>query len=59
MLLAPSQNTEDKNNYVVEIELTNGLITSHKKELPYRPEMQGQADIITENMSLLERFLKI
>lgn len=54
--VVPSQNTEDKNNYVVEIELPDGLMTSYKKELPYQPEMQGQADIITEDMSLLERF---
>lgn len=54
--VVPSQNTEDKNNYVVEIGLPDGLMTSYKKELPYQPEMQGQADIITEDMSLLERF---
>lgn len=54
--VVPSQNAEDKNNYVVEIELPDGLMTTYKKELPYQPEMQAQADIITEDMSLLERF---
>ena len=43
--------------YVVEIELPEGLNTNYKKELPYLPNMQGMADIITENMSLLERFV--
>ena len=43
--------------YVVEIELPEGLNTNYKKELPYLPNMQGIADIITENMSLLERFV--
>ena len=43
--------------YVVEIALPEGLHTSYKKELPYLPNMQGAADIITENMSLLERFV--
>lgn len=51
----PSQNSEDKSNYIVEIELPDGLITTYKKELPYLPQMQAQADIITGDISLLER----
>ena len=43
--------------YSVEITLTNGLITTYKKELPYLSDMQGQADIITEDISLLERLI--
>jgi HlyD family secretion protein len=43
--------------YSVEIDLTNGLTTSYKKELPYLSDMQGQADIITEDISLLERLV--
>ena len=43
--------------YVLEIELPDGLHTNYRKELPYLPNMQGMADIITENMSLLERFV--
>ncbi|WP_165043891.1 HlyD family secretion protein [Dysgonomonas sp. ZJ709] len=54
--IIPSQNAEGKNNYVVEIELPDGLMTTYKKKLPYQPEMQAQADIITEDISLLERF---
>ena len=42
---------------MVDIELPNGLRTSYNKELLFLPEMEGQADIITEDMSLLERFL--
>jgi len=44
-------------NYSVEIALTNGLITTYKKELPYLSDMQGQADIITEDLSLLGRLV--
>lgn len=44
-------------NYTVEIELPNALTTTYKKELPYLPEMRGQADIITDNITLLERFI--
>ena len=43
--------------YVVEMELPEGLVTNYKKELPSLPNMSGIADIITENMSLLERFV--
>ena len=43
--------------YSVEISLTDKLITTYKKELPWLPNMQGQADIITEDISLLERFI--
>jgi HlyD family secretion protein len=44
--------------YVVEIELPDGLRTNYKKEIPYMPNMQGTADIITEDISLLERFIQ-
>ncbi|GHU72686.1 hemolysin [Bacteroidia bacterium] len=43
--------------YTVEISLPDKLITTYKKELPFLPNMQGQADIITEDISLLERFV--
>lgn len=43
--------------YTVEVELPNGLTTSYNKDLPYLPEMQGQADIITDDITLLERFI--
>ncbi|GHU83431.1 hemolysin [Bacteroidia bacterium] len=53
--LVPTQ-TNQTINYTVEISLPDGLLTTYKKELPYLPNMQGQADIITEDISLLERF---
>ena len=43
--------------YVVEMDLPEGLLTNYKKELRYLPNMTGIADIITENMSLLEWFV--
>jgi len=54
--LVPVQNGEAA-YYSVEIALSNGLITTYKKELPYLSDMQGQADIITEDLSLLGRFV--
>ena len=43
--------------YSVEITLNDGLITTYEKELPYISDMQGQADIITEDISFLERLI--
>jgi len=54
--LVPVQNGQTA-YYSVEIALTNGLITTYKKELPYLSDMQGQADIITEDLSLLGRLV--
>lgn len=52
--LVPTK-TGEQTNYTVEINLPNGLMTTYKRELPYLPEMTAQADIITEDLSLLER----
>lgn len=54
--LVPSVDKEGNNYYSVEIELPNGLTTTYQKTLPYMMDMQAQADIVTEDMSLLERF---
>jgi len=40
-----------------EIALPHGLTTTYKKELPYLPNMQGQADIVMEDLSLPERLI--
>lgn len=53
--LVPSKGT-NANNYVIEIGLPQGLKTTYHKELPFLHEMEGQADIITEDLSVLERF---
>lgn len=42
---------------MVNIKLPNGLKSSYKKELPFRQQMQGSAEIITKNRRLLERFI--
>lgn len=48
--------TGEDNKYVVEIELLDGLNTTYHKILPYNPNSHAKADIITEDMSLIERF---
>lgn len=44
-----------ENNYQVDIALPNGLTTNYKKVLPVTYEMKATAEIVTEDISLLER----
>lgn len=55
--LIPVTGGKETKNYMVDIQLPDGLKTTYNKELPFLPEMEGQADIITEDITLLERFL--
>ncbi len=43
------------NNYAIEVVLPNKLKTSFHKELEYKEEMQGSAEIITEELSVMSR----
>ncbi len=43
-------------NYLIDVELPNNLDTTYKKRLPFKQEMQGTAEIITEDLRLMERF---
>lgn len=54
--LVPSS-SNNKSNYTIDIMLSDGLKTSYNRSLPYLPNMVGKADIITDDISLLERFL--
>lgn len=45
----------NKDNYMVDIKLLNGLTTSYNKKLIYKEQMTGKADIITKNISVLDR----
>lgn len=47
----------DQGNYYVEIELSNGLITNYNTQLPFLQEMTGTAEIVTEDMRLIERII--
>lgn len=42
--------------YVVEITFPNGMQTNYGKTLPITQQMLGSADIITEDLRLMERF---
>lgn len=50
--------TPDKeNNLLLDVSLPNGLATSYKKKINFQQEMSGTADIITEDLRLIERLL--
>lgn len=56
----PERNKDGDYFYKVRIILTNGLNTSLKKVIPYTPDLNGSAKIVTKDLSLLERlFIKI
>lgn len=44
-----------KDTYAIDVELKNGLITSYNRTLAYKEQMKGKADIITKNVSVMDR----
>lgn len=50
--------TPDKDGYLlIDVSLKRGLITSYNKKVLFQQEMTGIADIITQDLRLIERFL--
>jgi multidrug resistance efflux pump len=47
--------TDKEGNYFVEVTMPNGLTTSYDKKLKFDKELIGQADIVTDEMRLIER----
>ncbi|MGF1671456.1 MAG: HlyD family efflux transporter periplasmic adaptor subunit, partial [Balneolaceae bacterium] len=45
-----------ENSYSIRVRLPDGLRTSYGQTLEFRQQMQGTADIITEDLRLIERF---
>lgn len=48
--------TDQNGYYLITVILPPKLITSYNKEIVFKYEMQGQAEIITEDLRLIERF---
>jgi multidrug resistance efflux pump len=42
--------------YVLKVHFRDGLLTSNRKKIPFKYGMTAQADIITENLRLAEKF---
>ncbi|MEM7085099.1 MAG: HlyD family efflux transporter periplasmic adaptor subunit [Bacteroidota bacterium] len=47
---------DEEGFYLVSAHLSSSLITSYQIEIPFRSEMQANAEIITEDLRLIERF---
>jgi len=47
---------DDKGNYYVDVVLPNGLKTSYNKTLKFDKELRGNAEIVTQDLRLIERF---
>jgi HlyD family secretion protein len=45
----------NKDTYAIDVDLKNGLMTSYNKTLSYKEQMKGKADIITKNISVMDR----
>jgi len=44
-------------NLLLDVSLPNGLETSYKKQIVFQQEMKGTAEIVTEDLRLLERIM--
>ena len=47
---------DDKGNYYLDVLLPKGLKTSYQKILPFDKELKGNAEIVTQDLRLIERF---
>ncbi|KQT22123.1 secretion protein HylD [Chryseobacterium sp. Leaf404] len=47
---------DDKGNYYVDIVLQKGLKTSYNKTLKFDKELRGNAEIVTQDLRLIQRF---
>jgi HlyD family type I secretion membrane fusion protein len=53
--LIPTTISENQDAYFITINLPQGIITTYRKNITFTPEMTGTAEIITEDLRLLER----
>jgi len=44
-------------NYLVEVELPEGLVTYYDISIPFNQEMTGRAEILTDDRRLIERII--
>ncbi len=46
----------ENGNYLIDVKLPEELITTYNKTIEFKQEMKGTAEIITEDLRLIERF---
>lgn len=49
------QTGKESDNYLLELTINDSLITTYNKKLSLKQEMQGMANIITEDRRVIER----
>lgn len=54
---APETGKDGRENYTVGIVFPDGLITTYGKRLPFMQGMDGEADVITDNRSLMDAII--
>ncbi len=47
---------DEQGYYLIDVDLPRELITTYDKKIDFRQEMKGSADIVTEDLRLIERF---
>ena len=47
---------DENGNYLIDVALPQDLKTTYGKKIDFKQEMQGTADIVTEDLRLIERF---
>lgn len=48
---------DKEGNIIIDVILPQGMNTSYKKQIPFQQEMRGSAEIVTEDLRLIERVL--
>jgi len=56
--LVPIVVTDNQKAYMLEVDFPDKLKTNYGKELTFSQEMSGSAEIITEDLRLLDKFLR-
>lgn len=51
-----SEISDKEGFYTIDVSLSKKLITSYKKEIVFKQEMRATAEIVTEDLRLIERF---
>ena len=55
--MVPYEEAGIGNVFLLEVEMPDSLITQYGINIPYRPEMSGTAEIITKDLTVLDRLL--
>ncbi len=42
--------------YLIDVDLSNKLVTTYNIQIDFKQEMRGEAEIITKDLRLIERF---